>query len=130
MLLVLVILSVLAAIVYPNLARQSLRARRAATQAQIRIFRTALASFEIDNGLYPQGRNGLLELMQPPAYARSWHGPYLEALPKDPWGHDYLYDCPGRHNPDSYDLLSPGQDGLLGTDDDITNWDVDKQASP
>jgi len=98
-------------------------------RAQIRIFRTALASFEIDNGLYPQGRNGLLELMQRPANARAWHGPYLEALPKDPWGHDYLYECPGRHNPDSYDLLSPRPDGLLGTDDDITNWDVDKQAS-
>jgi len=67
--------------------------------------------------------------MQRPANARAWHGPYLEALPKDPWGHDYLYECPGRHNPDSYDLLSPRPDGLLGTDDDITNWDVDKQAS-
>lgn len=67
--------------------------------------------------------------MRPPANARSWHGPYLEGLPKDPWGHDYLYECPGRHNPVAYDLLSPGPDGLLGTDDDITNWDVDKQAS-
>jgi hypothetical protein len=37
-------------------------------------------------------------------------------------GHKYFYECPGKHNPDSYDLFSAGPDGRIGTDDDIGNW--------
>ena len=29
---------------------------------------------------------------------------------------------PGKHNANSYDLLSVGPDGKEGTDDDIGNW--------
>jgi general secretion pathway protein G len=125
MLLVLVILSVLAAIVYPNLAKHAQRARIIGTKTQIQVFRTALASFEMDNGRYPQGRNGLIELVQRPRDARNWRGPYLEksVIPKDRWDHEFIYECPGKHNPDSFDIISAGPDGLVGTADDITSWD-------
>jgi general secretion pathway protein G len=52
-----------------------------------------------------------------------WNGPYREkAVPSDPWGRQYQYASPGRHNTDSYDVWSLGPDGADGTDDDIGNW--------
>ena len=38
----------------------------------------------------------------------------------------YIYECPGKNNPNGYDLSSMGPDGRAGGDDDITNW---QQAS-
>ena len=90
---------------------------------QISLLGTALAAFEEDNGYFPRGTNGLLFLMQRPPGATNWHGPYLgRFVPKDPWGHDYIYECPGRHNAQSYDLSSMGPDGQAGGRDDICNW--------
>ena len=82
---------------------------------------TALDAFKRDTGHYPTGTNGLLELVQRPPDTTNWHGPYLEFIPKDPWGHDYIYECPGKHNTNFFDLISLGPDGRLGTDDDIHN---------
>src|SRR5436190_13535120 len=121
MLLVLVILGVLAAIVYPKGAHRGEEARVTAARTQIAAFKTALDAFEVDNGFYPKGKNGLLDLVQKPSNALNWHQ-YLDNLPKDPWNNDYVYECPGRHNANSYDLMSAGPDGRLGSDDDITNW--------
>lgn len=122
MLLVLVILATLAAIVYPKLAGRSEQARVTAAQTQISSFSTALDAFEVDNGYYPRGKAGLLDLVQPPRDATSWKGPYLKEIPKDPWGNDYTYESPGRYNQTSYDLASPGPDAKSGSEDDITNW--------
>ena len=44
-------------------------------------------------------------------------------LPIDPWGDQYIYEYPGKHNPKRYDLSSAGPDGKPGTDDDIVNWE-------
>ncbi len=74
------------------------------------MLRTALTAFERDNDRYPQGRNGLRELVQRPNNAKNWRGPYLEknSIPKSAWGNDFIYECPGKHSPDSYDLFSLG----------------------
>lgn len=121
MLLVLVILATLAAIVYPKLAGRSEQARTTAAATQISSFSTALDAFEVDNGYYPKGKAGLMDLVQQPRDAQNWRGPYLKELPKDPWGNEYSYECPGRMNPTSYDLISPGPDGKIGSEDDIAN---------
>src|SRR6478609_5709853 len=121
MLLVLVILATLAAIVYPKLAGRSEQARTTAVATQISSFSTALDAFEVDNGYYPKGKGGLLDLVQQPRDAQSWKGPYLKEIPKDPWGNEYVYECPGRLNPSSYDLISGGPDGKVGSEDDISN---------
>ena len=47
-------------------------------------------------------------------------------IPLDPWGHSYIYVCPGKHNPSGYDLYSAGPDGREGNEDDITNWQQKK----
>lgn len=122
MLLVLVILGVLAAIVYPKIAGRGEDARIKATITQISAFKTALDMFEVDNGYYPKGRNGLLDLVQKPRDAVNWHGPYLENIPKDPWQNEYIYESPGKHNASGFDIMSMGPDGRSGTEDDIGNW--------
>lgn len=123
LLLVLVILGTLAAIVVPKFSGRTEQARITAAQSQIAVFKVALDSFEVDCGFYPKGKNGLQDLVQQPRDSANWRGPYLQqAIPNDPWGNAYIYECPGKHNDTSYDLMSPGPDGRTGTDDDISNW--------
>lgn len=121
LLLVLVILGILAAIVVPKFAGRTEQARVAAAQTQIAQFGTVIDAFEVDTGHYPKSLN---ELLAAPADAQNWHGPYLkiDSIPKDPWQNDYIYKCPGTHNPSSYDIMSMGRDGRIGGDDDICNW--------
>ncbi len=124
LLLVLVILGILAAIVVPKFAGRTEQARITAAQTQISSFSTALGTFEVDNGFYPKGKDGLMQLLQKPNDAANWRGPYLDekgGIPNDPWGRPYIYECPGRHG-NSYDISSAGPDGKTGNEDDITNW--------
>ena len=124
LLLVLVILGILATVVLPKFAGTTERGRVTAAQTQISTFKTALDAFEVDMGFYPKGKGGLNDLILQPRDAANWHGPYLQtdAIPKDPWGNDYIYECPGRHNSSFYDLYSAGPDGRVGTADDVCNW--------
>jgi len=126
LLLVLTILAILAAIVLPKMTGTGERARKDATRAQISAFKTALDLFEVDNGHYPKGKDGLNGLVVQPRDAQNWHQ-YLDAIPKDPWGNPYIYECPGKHMPNSFDISSSGPDGRPGTEDDITNWDNQKK---
>jgi general secretion pathway protein G len=122
LMLVVVIIGILAALVIPKIAGNSERARITAATADINGgIKSALGQYEVDNGMYPKN---LQDLLVAPANAKNWHGPYLESakLPVDPWGNPYIYYFPGKHNPNSYDLLSAGPDGKEGTDDDIGSW--------
>jgi len=120
MLLVVTIIGILAALVIPKIVGRSEQTRVTAAQTDINAgIKTALDAFEVDNGFYPKS---LQDLVQQPSNSKNWHGPYLDKLPVDPWGNPYIYYFPGKHNPNSYDLLSVGPDGKEGTDDDIGNW--------
>lgn len=126
MLLVLVILATLAAIVIPKMAGRSQQAKVTAAQSQISSIEMALDAFEVDNGYYPKS-GGLDNLLNQPANAPGWKGPYLKkGVPLDPWGNPYTYEFPGKHNANGYDILSMGPDGRASTDDDIDNWDAKK----
>jgi general secretion pathway protein G len=126
LLLVLTILAILAGIVLPKLSGRTEQARVTAAKADIATFATALGAFEVDNGFYPKGKSGLQALVQKPRDAQNWHGPYLDKsnVPMDPWNHSYVYECPGKHNPSGYDIMSMGPDGRIGGDDDIGNWEM------
>ena len=119
MLLVITIIGILAALVVPKMMGRSEQARQAAAHADISAIKTALDAFEVDNGYYPKN---IMDLLQQPRDAKNWRGPYLDKIPQDPWGNNYAYSFPGKHNPSSYDLMSVGPDGKEGTEDDIGNW--------
>lgn len=119
MLLVLVILATLAAIVIPRFTGRSEQARTTAAQSQLASFQLALDSYEVDTGTYPRSLDALVS---EPAGVRGWRGPYMQNVPLDPWGNDYVYTYPGSQNPGGYDLMSPGPSGRAGGGDDITNW--------
>jgi general secretion pathway protein G len=127
LLLVLVILGILAGIVIPKFSGRTEQARVAAAVTQIGSFKTALESFEVDNGYYPKGRNGLQDLVVAPRDAQGWKGPYLPEIPLDPWQKPYQYESPGKHNTSGYDIISGGPDMRIGSEDDVSNWSKEKK---
>jgi general secretion pathway protein G len=99
-----------------------------ATMSQVAAFKTALEAFRLDTGAYPSGTNGLDALVRPAQGTTNWRGPYMERIPKDPWGCDYNYSCPGSHSASGYpyDLYSPG---AAKTEHPVANW-MDPSLKP
>lgn len=123
LMLVVIIIGALVAMVMPRLTGRSEQARSTAAEADIRSnIALALKLYELDNGNFPSTEEGLNALLNKPASAPNWRGPYLEKKPIDPWGREYKYKCPGEHRPADYDLYSLGKDGVESADD-IKNWD-------
>ncbi|MGD0410878.1 MAG: type II secretion system major pseudopilin GspG [Verrucomicrobiota bacterium] len=124
LLLVLTILAILAGIVLPKFSNVGEKARISAAKTDIASFKTALSMFEVDMGYYPKGRTGLEDLVRKPSgtLIAKWHK-YLDVdkVPNDPWGRAYVYENPGKHNPDGYDVYSLGPSGN-GGNDAIGNW--------
>ena len=113
MLVVLAIIGLISALVGPRVLGQLTESRERAAQLQIEAFSSALDIFFIDVGRYPTQAEGLRALMEPPSGATSWNGPYLRgsALPRDPWGQDYIYSAGGG----TYNIVSRGPDGVGAT---------------
>jgi general secretion pathway protein G len=118
--LVMVIIGILAAVVVPKLIGRSDKAKVAAAQSDVATLSSALDTFEVDNSKFPTTEEGLNALVNNPGNLPNWKHSYVDRLPNDPWGHAYIYRCPGNNGKD-YDLLSGGPDGHEGGDDDITN---------
>lgn len=129
LLLVVVILSILAAMVVPRLAGRSEQARIARAEADVKgAVPLALDIYEVDNGMFPTTEQGLSALLDTPTSQpapKNWRGPYLKRPPVDPWGHPYAYEYPAQRasGKADYDLFSAGPDGVAGNNDDIVNWE-------
>ncbi len=122
LMLVVIIIGALVAMVMPRLTGRGEQARAVAARADIITnIATALKLYELDNGNFPSGEDGLDALLNKSASANNWNGPYLERKPLDPWGREYKYKSPGEHRTD-YDLYSLGKDGVESADD-INNWE-------
>lgn len=126
LMIVIVILSILAALVIPNIMGRPDEARSAVARADIRSIANALALYRLDNLKYPTTDQGLEALVsgtsESSAQVSDYSG-YLNNVPKDPWGNQYRYVSPGAHGP--YDLYSLGADareGGSGVNADITSW--------
>ena len=119
-----VILAVLAGLVAPRFIKRGEEAKITAAKADISTIDGALDQYYLDCGdQFPSQQDGLSALVSQPGSAKGWKGPYLKkGLPKDPWGQDYVYEHPGKHNADGVDIYSCGPDGNPGTEDDIANW--------
>jgi len=127
---VVAILAILAVVVAPMVLDRPDEARIVKAKQDLASISSALNLYKLDNYRYPTTDQGLDALVQKPTSEptpKHWR-PYLQNLPKDPWGNDYLYLSPGEHGDfDLYTLGADGQEGGEGTNADIGNWDLGKQ---
>ena len=120
---VVVIIGLLATLILPNVLGRQDQALVTKAKADINAITGQLALYKLDNFTYPATATGLAALVSNVENKNTWRG-YLDKLPKDPWGNDYLYKSPGEHSED-FDLWSNGADGEEGGEDtkaDIGNW--------
>jgi general secretion pathway protein G len=125
MLVVISIIALIMALVGPRVLNFLGESKVKAAKIQIQSLASALDLYALDAGRHPSSSEGLEALMRRPGSVTNWGGPYLkgDAVPKDPWGHQYVYRSPGQHG--SYDILSygaDGQEGGTGAAADITSW--------
>jgi type II secretion system protein G len=103
LLIVIIIISVLAAIAVPKFASQVRRSKESGLRANLRIVRQALSRFREDCGVWPDDINALIDTSAPssgvadsgadvPIMAANFRGPYLSEIPRDPLsGSQLLY---------------------------------------
>lgn len=122
---VLLIIGVLAALVVPNVLDRADDARVTAARADVANLMQALKLYKLDNRRYPSAEQGLEALRSKPTSGTpptNWR-PYLDQLPKDPWGNAYVYLNPGIKG--EVDVMSYGADGQSGGEGkaaDIGSW--------
>ncbi len=140
---VLTIVVALIAIVVPLAVGESQEARVAKAVAQTHALARSLGLYERDTGFDPTGTAGAATahvLLGPgtvptlgamgsgPALSledflcnathggAGWSGPYLEAVPLDPWDRAYLVNAHGFFSEERVWVLSAGADGVVQTD--------------
>lgn len=122
---VIVILSVLAALIVPQAMGRPDEARAVAARHDVAALMQALKLYRLDNRRYPTADQGLDALVRKPTVEPlpgNWKA-YVDQLPLDPWGKAYLYLNPGLYG--DIDVLSYGADGQPGgegADADIGSW--------
>ena len=124
---VVVILGILAVLIVPRVVGRSEEARAAAAKHDLSAVMQSLKLYRLDNGRYPSNEQGLQALVTKPQAApvpSNWR-PYLDKLPRDPWGNPYQYLNPGVHGEiDVFSFGADGQPGGTGADLDIGSWQL------
>ena len=132
LLVVIVVLGLLAGIIAPKIIGRTDDAKFVRAKADIQSLSTALDMYKLDSGIYPDTEQGLMALLEAPSSGtlpKKWKkGGYLQKkkLPKDPWGNEYVYICPGANG--DYDISSYGADGISGGEDnnkDVNSWEIE-----
>lgn len=113
LLVVLLIIALLAGYVGPKMFDRLEQAKVQTARGQMKALGDALNQYRLDNGAFPDEALGLNALTTRPAAAGHWQGPYLKALPPDPWGNPYVYKHPGTP-PNEVEIISLGRDGKAG----------------
>ena len=127
---VVMIIGMLAALVGVRVYQRFGTAQRKVTAGQIANLKTALDSYYLDNGRYPTTAQGLAALVQKPGSApvpKNYPTDgYIDQVPLDPWGFEYVYFSPGVSG-GPYSIESYGADGLDGGEGenaDIESWNL------
>ena len=118
---VIIILVTLASIATPMYLSYVKKANVGAARTQLKLLQDAITGYKLDIGSFPES---LENLVNKDEQNEKWDGPYIQRIPKDPWGNDFVYTCPGENG--DYDLMSYGADGQAGgtgENADITSWD-------
>lgn len=113
LLVVLAILTMLAGLVGPRVLSLLGGAKSKTAAVQIADLEKSLELFKLDVGRFPTTAEGLDALVNKPASANGWNGPYLKGgVPNDPWGKPYVFTSPTANG--GVDIVSLGADGLPG----------------
>lgn len=124
LLVVVIIIVALAGMVVPKVIPVSDDAKVGIAQGSMSGIEVGLDLFRLHVGRYPTSDEGLNALIQKPARADNWKGPYLKKKPYDPWNKKFNYKYPSsRSTLTEYDIWSNGVDMQNGTDDDV--WPVE-----
>ena len=119
---VVMIITILAAVVGVKVVHEPDRARHAAATAMMGTFKSALQLYRMHNSRYPTQEQGLEALCRKPEaepIPRNYREEgYLDSrnLPLDPWGNDYIYLIPGMDGA-PYDIICYGADNEPGGTD-------------
>lgn len=81
-------------------------------KADINTYLSALSMYKINKGRYPTTQEGLQAIANPQKGIK---------IVQDPWGRDYVYRFPGSINTSEPEIISLGEDGQEGTEDDINS---------
>lgn len=126
--LVLVILGILGsmAAMFVQSARKD--ALRKSTKAEIDVLVSAIDRYSMNMLADPLPQDGLQALLTKPSSDSNnrWAGPYIKPNNdlKDPWGNEFIYEQEDLGNGQlSFVIKSPGPDGSVGTQDDVSSND-------
>ena len=115
---VIVIIGLLTSVVALNVLPSQDRAMGEKARADVAILSQAVEMFRLENLRYPNMDDGQ-EALLPDGDRQG----YIKALPRDPWGNEYVYLIPGENG--VFDVMSLGVDGRIGGEADnadIGNW--------
>jgi len=126
MMVVVAVIGLLIGMVGPRVFNQVAKAEEKRVQQDIRVIENALKFYRLDNFRYPSQAQGLEALITAPSDSGNWNGPYLDAVPKDPWKAVYLYANPSTRGKeiDVYTLGADGVSGGEGSNKDWGSWNV------
>jgi general secretion pathway protein G len=117
---VVVIISLVTGVVGVAVLNRLEKARHEVALTQIKQISDALELYKLSMRNFPSTAEGLQALVTP----KGGEKPFMNSIPKDPWGQDFVYVYPGTHNPQGFDIMSYGADQVQGGADDIGNWDM------
>jgi general secretion pathway protein G len=107
----LIVVTIIAALAFPNLRNAMDRAKQKATMSNMRSIGNALEMYSVDHNTYPRGLNdagaGALQPLLSPVYMRT--------VPSgDEWKNPWHIDTNASGS--QYTIVSTGRDGQLGSD--------------
>ncbi|MEM8986251.1 MAG: type II secretion system major pseudopilin GspG [Pseudomonadota bacterium] len=125
LLVVLTIMALIATLIAPRVVGYLGRAKSDVARSQMANLATSMELFYLDLGRYPTAEEGLLALIEAPADAIGWRGPYFKdaAGLTDPWGAPYQFST--DPTTETFEILSFGRDGEEGGE----NEDADLRAN-
>ncbi|MDQ3235736.1 MAG: type II secretion system major pseudopilin GspG [Pseudobdellovibrionaceae bacterium] len=116
-LIVIALMSTIMAVLVSRLLDKSDDAKKQLASVSMGTLKNALDMYRLKNSKYPSTEEGLNALVEAPATAKNWGGPFVEANQiNDPWGQPYRYELTAPRN---FKIISVGVDGQEGTEDDV-----------
>ncbi len=112
---VIAIIGMMSGVIVVSVMNQFTNAKINATRIKIQSTEQAVEQYYVQVGEYPSQSEGLKALVNPPDGSKG----SLDAVPKDEFGKELIYYNPPRKGGGRFEIISAGEDGKEGTEDDI-----------